>query len=121
MKNLDDKIQTEKQKCQEYGKTIQQSNTIQEEIESNITTLEKADVEINTHHKGLIVDLSKSRSREELKYMIRAFDRQMQGDVRELEDLESTVQHIESLIEKGKEKKITLSGEKGELMGEEVV
>ncbi len=53
--------------------------------------------------------------------MIRAFDRQMQGDVQELKDMESTVQHIESLIEKGKEKKITLSGEKGELMGEEVV
>ena len=60
-------------------------------------------------------------SMEDLKNMLLAYDREMQGDEQKLAEAKREVQGLEGLIVEAKDGNLKLSGEKGLLLGEKKI
>lgn len=103
---FNEKIYEEQQKSKEYNKILNQSNNLQEEISLKINQFDQIGIQIKTHRDGLINDISTTHSKDDLIRMLRGFDRQIQGDIKELDVAKARVAKIQQRIELGKEKKL---------------
>ncbi len=109
-----------KEKCEGYQKTLDQIRQMEEKISYKVNDFQVATTKEDAFRKNLNVDMTEY-SIEDLNNMLLAYDREMQGDERKLEEAKREVQRIEGIIVQAKDDNLKMSGEKGLLLGEKKI
>lgn len=115
---LQSSIDEEKKKCSEYNIVLENANALQEEMESQLSLYEKNEFKIITQQKSLQDDFTKDHSKDDLQNMLRAFDRSMQGDERDRQEMKRQTENIKQKIAQLNETKMKDIEQRGNLLGE---
>jgi len=118
MQGYNQQIQEEQAKCKVWGKTLSKYGKIEHEINEKFSFMEQEEVRIETHQKGLVTDMTQTNTKDDLEDKLMTFDRQMQGDVKTLNETKAKVKKSEAKIADLTKQKVELSESRGQLMGE---
>ena len=117
----DEEIEEAKEKCSEYEETLAKIREIEEQMNEKARDFQVFASTEDAYRKNLHEDMTADCSIEDLRDMVFAHDREMQGDAKKLEHAKNDVRKIEALIVEGKDRNMKLSGEKGLLLGEKKI